>query len=154
MSVHSMKDIFSGLDVKDSIAKNKTNDKPKDIETETGLLINQLFIRLCALFPAFKQAWPNQEVYNCAKRMWTAAFIESGLNNWQEIEKGLLKFSLLTNPFVPTAGQFIQMCKNEITPPKDTRNHEDFLLPCLEKERRIEIGKKAISSLLSELKAK
>jgi hypothetical protein len=41
----------------------------------TVQVINALFRELMAIFPAWKQAWPDQEAINAAKATWTKAFM-------------------------------------------------------------------------------
>ena len=82
----------------------------KDNE-EVASFINWLFDELQGIFPAFKQAWPSQPDFEKVKRVWTLAFTESDLKSMNQVKIGLRRFRASPNPFVPTAGQFIAMCK-------------------------------------------
>lgn len=78
---------------------------------EVERFIDWLFDDLQSILPAFKQAWPSQPDYEKSKRSWALAFTESNLKSFDQIKIGLRMLRSSTNPFVPTAGQFIGMCK-------------------------------------------
>ena len=50
-----------------------------------------------------------------AKREWMKAFRQVGLNDIESIKRGVDAFRVLETPFVPSPGQFIAMCKKEIS---------------------------------------
>jgi hypothetical protein len=77
---------------------------------ETAKIVNELFKSLTAIFPAFPQAWPNQETFEQAKAEWVKAFLEVNLHQLEKIKVGVKKFRLLAKPFVPSPGEFIAMC--------------------------------------------
>jgi hypothetical protein len=81
------------------------------IEKETAEIVNQLFIELQAIFPAFRQAWTSQQEFERAKIHWTKAFIDADLLRLEQLKHGIRSFRLLKSPFVPTSGQFIEMCR-------------------------------------------
>lgn len=140
------------MDKIDEILSTLSFGRQETILTEEDYrIVNKLFLSFQAIFPAFKQAWPTQAELDNSKREWVKAFKQAGLNDVEVIKRGLAKYRLLENPFVPSPGQFIAMCQREAKPPTDTRTKEDFLLPKLEKERRIEVGKIAIRNLLKDL---
>lgn len=78
-------------------------------------LVNELFKTIIGFFPAFKQAWPADAEFEQAKREWMKAFKQVGLNDMDDIKRGVDKFRILANPFVPSPGQFIEMCKKEVS---------------------------------------
>lgn len=78
---------------------------------ESAEVINWLFKELRSNFTAFKQAWPDQESYNQAKKTWLKAFVLSGINRIEQLQHGLNKCYLMEKPFVPTPGEFIAWCK-------------------------------------------
>ena len=73
-------------------------------------VIDNLFEGMQAIFPAFKQAWPTQELFDRAKREWIKAFVDADLHSVERIGLGLKKFRKSLTPFVPSPGQFIAMC--------------------------------------------
>ena len=80
-------------------------------QDKTARIVNQLFERLIAINPAFKQAWPTEEEFRATKKEWTLAFAESGINSIEQIKKGLAKQRLSASPFVPSPGAFMASCK-------------------------------------------
>lgn len=82
-----------------------------DDEIKTEELINLAFKAMCRIFPTFYKAWPTQEEFEGAKREWYKAFMQARLNRVEQIRYGIEKYRLLPNPFVPSPGQFIAMCK-------------------------------------------
>jgi hypothetical protein len=94
----------------------------KDIDNGTSRVVDELFIALQAIFPAFKQAWPTQSELDEAKYHWTCAFLDSGLNDLSKIALGIKKCRMLNMAFVPNCGQFIAMCE---------RNSDDLGLPSI-----------------------
>lgn len=80
------------------------------IEEETASVVNQLFDRLVAINPAFKQAWPTEYEFKATKKEWTLAFIEAGISSIDRVKKGLKNVRMNASPFVPSPGEFISMC--------------------------------------------
>lgn len=76
-------------------------------------IVNQLFQRLLAINPAFKQAWPTEEEFKATKKEWVLAFQEANINTIEHLKKGLAKVRLNPSPFIPSPGEFIAMCKPE-----------------------------------------
>lgn len=74
-------------------------------------VINELFGEIISIFPSHKVAWPNQEILDCAKKTWVKAFFEAGIQDLSIIAVGLKALRATKNPFVPTPGQFLEMCK-------------------------------------------
>lgn len=74
------------------------------------IVIDELFSRLVAISPAFKQAWPTAHEFNLAKKEWLLSFIEADINDTSMIAEGLRKLRMSENPFIPSPGQFIAMC--------------------------------------------
>ena len=88
----------------------KMNDITNDYDLITEI-INELFLEFQSIFPAFKQAWPSQEIFDSAKKTWIKAFIEAGMQDLSVLQYGLKALRASKSPFVPTPGQFIEMCK-------------------------------------------
>lgn len=58
---------------------------PKTLPPGTIDVVNALFKELQAIFPAWKQAWPDDDALKAAKRSWTKAFIVEGINQLEQI---------------------------------------------------------------------
>ena len=86
-------------------------------------VINRLFERLSLLCPAFKQAWPSQVDYDNAKKEWVRAFKLAKMFDVEKIKFGIETYSLLDKAFVPSVGQFIEICKK----PNIPEYHKDYL---------------------------
>lgn len=54
-------------------------------------LINYLFRELQAAFPAWKQAFPDTDSLNAAKKAWAKGLIENGIISTELIKNGLVK---------------------------------------------------------------
>ena len=78
-------------------------------------IVNDLFVVFQSIFPAFKQAWPTATEFENAKREWVKAFKYAGIIDIEAIKLGVNKFRVLETPFVPSPGQFIAMCKTEVS---------------------------------------
>lgn len=79
----------------------------------TEQLINQLFMQIKEICPAWSSAWLTQELMDGAKRQWLKGFIDNGVQNWSKVELGLVKLKLRESPFVPSVGEFIALCTPE-----------------------------------------
>ena len=136
----------------DDLALDQIEKEKRSIDDRTGEVIDRLFVRLCGIFPAFRQAWPTQTEYNSGKYEWTQAFINAKLNDLNKIKLGIDRFAQLHKPFVPTPGQFIAMCMN-------TNKEEKCNIPLympkrgdVRDEKSVEIAKSSLSDLLKKLK--
>lgn len=97
-------------DITSEIDFNPFQGSKDNFDEQDALVINNLFLCLQSIFPAFKQAWPNNDLFEKAKKEWTKAFSEAKLNDIRKIKIGISKYRLSQSPFVPTPGQFIEMC--------------------------------------------
>jgi len=84
---------------------------PKTLPPGTVEVVNALFKELQAIFPAWKQAWPNDEALNSAKRSWTKAFIVAGINQIEQIRFGIERSRALGTDFIPSVGKFVSLCQ-------------------------------------------
>ena len=82
----------------------------KQVSDNAKYVIDNLFIELKSCYPAWKQAFENKESWLSAKKTWTKAFIENGISNQHQVSIGLVEARKGTNPFWPSAGQFISWC--------------------------------------------
>lgn len=113
----SIKDITSNIQF-------KVNDNTAE-EEKTAEIVNKLFLTMQAIFPAFQKAWPTEKEFEMAKVQWVKAFIESNLKDIEDIKRGIANYRKLATPFVPSPGQFIQMCKKERKHP----SHQEYIAP-------------------------
>jgi hypothetical protein len=79
--------------------------------TITEQVINKLFVELASIYPAWKQAFPNQQALDESKRQYMKAFKEEGLDSWDFVERGLKEARRDTSPFLPSVGQFVDWCR-------------------------------------------
>ena len=56
---------------------------------ETARIVNTLFDELKSIFPAWKQAWPNDAAENRAKRTWVKGFMRSGISTIDQLRYGI-----------------------------------------------------------------
>ena len=83
---------------------------PKTLAPGTVDVVNALFKELQAIFPAWKQAWPDDDALRAAKRSWTKAFIVAEINTLEQIRYGLQNCRQHGNDFAPSVGKFIKWC--------------------------------------------
>lgn len=86
----------------DSVAK-----KPTD---ETARIVNTLFDELKSIFPAWRQAWPNDAAEKRAKRTWVKGFMKSGIFTIEQLRYGIEACRALETDFAPSVGKFVKLC--------------------------------------------
>jgi hypothetical protein len=84
---------------------------PRQLAPGTVDVVNALFKELQAIFPAWKQAWPDDEALSTAKRSWIKAFMVAGINTLEQIRFGVERCRALGRPFAPSVGEFVAMCQ-------------------------------------------
>lgn len=84
---------------------------PLKADSGTVLVINALFRELMAIFPAWKQAWPDQEAINAAKATWTKAFMAEKITKIEQIRFGIEQCRKVGSDFAPSVGKFISLCQ-------------------------------------------
>ncbi|WP_322614229.1 replication protein P [Pseudomonas sp. BIC9C] len=85
--------------------------QPKQLPPGTADVVNALFKELQAIFPAWKQAWPDDESLKAAKRSWIKAFLVAGINTLEQIRYGLQNCRQIGGDFAPSVGKFIKWCQ-------------------------------------------
>ena len=95
----------------------KSQRQSQTLTTSTGeytdadrVLINMLFKRLTAIYPAWKQAYSSDGAVKEAKRAWMDAFINNNVTDLGLIKEGLRYCERDTTPFLPSVGQFMSWC--------------------------------------------
>lgn len=108
------------IDIKSIVKKVSANPEQyaenhkKSVATtdpESARIVNLLFTELKAIYPAWKQAWPDRTAEDAAKTSWTKAFTAANLSNIQQIKYGVEHCRADGSPFMPSSGQFLQWCK-------------------------------------------
>nr|WP_314585536.1 replication protein P [uncultured Pseudomonas sp.] len=56
-----------------SQARPAVQQQPTSIDEGTAQVVNALFNELKSIFPAWKQAWPDDEALTCARIIWPEA---------------------------------------------------------------------------------
>jgi hypothetical protein len=80
------------------------------VDDQTGEVVERLFRQLQAIFPAHKQAWPDDKAKAAAMRSWTKGFMAAGITTLEEIRFGIEQCRKSASPFAPSVGQFISWC--------------------------------------------
>lgn len=83
---------------------------PHEVDEASALVVNKLFRELQAIFPAWKQAWPDKAAVATAKRSWTKAFMAAGITQVEQIRFGLKMARTSGGDFMPSAGKFVKWC--------------------------------------------
>lgn len=73
--------------------------------------VNQLFIQLRAIFPAWKGSFPDEKSYREAKRIWLETLVNEGITTIEQLQNGLDRAKKSNKPFWPSVGEFIDWCK-------------------------------------------
>lgn len=83
-----------------------------EIDVETKLLFNEIFIRLVAIYPAWRQAFPDQEAIDESRRLWSKEIKRHNINQWEIIEDALSACVDAGGAFIPEVGKFIGYCRD------------------------------------------
>ncbi len=82
----------------------------RKLDPATVDVVNDLFIELQAIFPAWRRAWPDDKSLAAAKRSWVRAFVASGIDRIEQIRFGLAQCRVSGSDFAPSVGRFIEWC--------------------------------------------
>jgi hypothetical protein len=80
------------------------------VDPQARQVIEDLFDRLKAIYPAWKQAWPGERELNAARREWLAEFMRAGIRRIEQIQHGLRMAAQDRGAFVPAVGVFVSWC--------------------------------------------
>ncbi|MDA3979552.1 replication protein P [Gallibacterium sp. AGMB14963] len=83
------------------------------IPPHVAKFVDRLFIRLKAIFPAWKSAFDSEESYQEAKRLWLEALVNNGVTTAAQFKRGIAQAERKDVPFFPSVGQFIAWCNTE-----------------------------------------
>lgn len=84
---------------------------PAFINEKSARVVNSLFRELQSIFPAWRQAWPNDKALDHAKATWTKGFRDAGITSIEQIKFGIQACRNLGQDFAPSVGRFIKMCE-------------------------------------------
>ena len=88
-----------------NIDQQQFSSEPKNnSKAQTEIVINQLFIQIKEICPAWSSAWPTQELTDGAKRQWLNGFIENGINEWAKNRIGSKKTETTRKPICTSGG--------------------------------------------------
>lgn len=95
------------------IPAGATEQRERHDEDRNSLVaaINELFKELRSIRSAWRQAWPDKETYQAAKRQWYQAFLEEGICSQGQVAFGMAQARKQSGDFIPSPGQFIEWCK-------------------------------------------
>jgi hypothetical protein len=88
-----------------SVGEEATN-----IDDAAGRVVNMLVRELKAIFPAWRQAWPDDESLQMYKRSMVKGFVAEGITRIEQVRFGVAACRRLPSDFVPSVGRFIAMC--------------------------------------------
>lgn len=97
------------------------------VDPATKAVVDDLFERLKAHFPAWRQAWPTKLELDTAKQEWLAEFMRAGIRSLEQIQAGIRHAARHPSQWVPAPGTFVDWCFSP----------EAFGLPSLEKAYRV-----------------
>lgn len=84
--------------------------EPPNIDEAAARVVNALVRELKAIFPAWRQAWPDAEAEAAYKKAMVKGFVAAGIYQVEQIRYGLMRCRQLETDFVPSVGRFIGMC--------------------------------------------
>lgn len=84
---------------------------PVQLDSASVDVVNRLFSELQAIFPAWRQAWPNDKALAAAKRSWVRGFMAAGIRDLEQIRFGLQQCRAAGSDFAPSVGKFIDWCR-------------------------------------------
>jgi len=86
------------------------DSEPKNIDDAAGRVVNMLVRELKAIFPAWRQAWPDDDSLQMYKRAMVKGFVAEGISQVEQIRFGVAACRRLASDFVPSVGRFIALC--------------------------------------------
>ncbi|MEE4662735.1 replication protein P [Pseudomonas alliivorans] len=106
----SVSEITRNLNPQEALS-NMPTVQPIKVDQRTAEIVNDVFGKLQGVFPAWRQAWPDKNALDNAKREWIAGFIYDGINTDQQLAFGFRQARKSASPFLPSVGEFIAWCK-------------------------------------------
>ena len=121
--------IAASIDQANLPATHAAPASPMPVDDGTRKVIDDLFVRLKGIFPAWRASWPTEAEEGAAKREWLAMFVAAGINRLEQIQHGVRmareysRGGANERGYLPTPGMFVKWCHAP----------EAFGLPPLEK---------------------
>lgn len=84
--------------------------EPPQLDEDAARVVNALVKELKAIFPAWRQAWPDAEALAAYKRSMVKGFVGAGISQVEQIRFGVAACRQLASDFVPSVGRFIALC--------------------------------------------
>lgn len=81
-----------------------------EVDEQTAAVVDMIFIQLQAIFPAWRQAWPDDKALALAKRSWTRGLQASGIRTIEQVRFGIEQCRRSGSAFAPSIGQFVAWC--------------------------------------------
>jgi hypothetical protein len=93
-----------------STTTTQAGETSSSVNKDTLELVNQIFERLRAIYPAWKQAMPDNDAVRASKKEWLGGLMDAGIADWGLIQAGVDACRGSGSPFWPSVGQFIGYC--------------------------------------------
>lgn len=84
----------------------------QEVSEQVAKFVDRLFVRLKAIFPAWRTAFDSDETYQEAKRLWLEALVNNGITTVAQFKRGIVCAERSANPFMPSVGEFIAWCNS------------------------------------------
>lgn len=81
-----------------------------EVDAGTVAFLDDLFIRIKGLCPAWRNAWPTRAVEEAAQDEWLAEFIRCNISRDEQIQYGIRMTAQYKKDFVPSVGLFVSWC--------------------------------------------
>lgn len=81
------------------------------VDAQTADVVEKIFLQLQAIFPAWKQAWPDTQALAMAKRSWTRGLMDAGIRDIEQVRFGIEQCRRSGSAFAPSIGQFVAWCQ-------------------------------------------
>lgn len=81
-----------------------------EVDEQTAAVVDMVFLQLQAIFPAWRQAWPDDKALALAKRSWTKGLQASGIRAVEQVRFGIEQCRRSGSAFAPSIGQFVAWC--------------------------------------------
>lgn len=82
-----------------------------EVDTQTAEVVGKIFRQLQAIYPAWKQAWPDDKALTMAQRSWTRGLMAAGISSLDQVKYGIEQCRQHGSPFAPSIGQFVKWCQ-------------------------------------------
>jgi len=109
--MRNVKDLIPSATSGNHVALAEPVTAPRAIDQGTASVVNKLFVELQSIFPAWKQAWPNDEALTAAKKSWIKGFMAAGIDTIEQIRFGIEQCRKSGGDFAPSVGRFIRWCE-------------------------------------------